>query len=51
MTCIATTDCAEISTGCCMSSMVDSVAEDSVWGTEEAYVVGAQPSMCVSAEY
>ena len=51
MTCLANTDCAEISTGCCLSAVVDSVAEDSVWGEMTAVVAGPQEGMCASAEW
>ena len=51
MSCIATTDCAEISTGCCFADTVESVAEDSVWGDMPVMEVGVQAGMCASAEW
>ena len=51
MSCIATTDCAEITTGCCFATTVESVAEDSVWGDMPVTEAGAQEGMCVTAEW
>ena len=51
MSCLAAADCAEIATGCCMTHVVDSVAEDSVWGDMDPTYAGQQDSMCVSAEW
>ena len=49
--CATTADCAEVTTGCCMSYIVDSVAEDSVWGDYPAVEVGPTPGMCETAEW
>jgi hypothetical protein len=49
MTCITTTDCAEISTGCCMAEVIESVPEDANWG-EGAKEVGLY-TKCASAEW
>merc|ERR1719281_418573 len=47
--CTTSAECAELTDGCCMTSMIDSVAEDSVWGLMPAIEVGQQPGQCVSA--
>merc|ERR1719310_1737217 len=47
--CATSADCAEVTDGCCMTSWVTSVAEDSEWGMMPAVVAGQQPNMCVSA--
>ena len=49
--CMSAADCAEVSTGCCLGHIVDSVAEDSVWGDMEAIMAGEQENMCISAEF
>ena len=50
--CTTTADCAEITDGCCLSHIVDSVAPDSMWSELMPEVVpGVQEAMCVSAAW
>ena len=49
--CVTTADCAEITTGCCLTSMVDSIAEDSIWGDMPEKFVGEQPAKCANLEW
>ena len=49
--CTTSAECAEITTGCCGTMMVESVAEDSIWGVMEPIVAGQTNGVCVSAEW
>ena len=50
--CTTSAECAEIETGCCLSNVVESFAEDSTWSELMPEIaVGVQEGMCVSAEW
>ena len=60
MACTSSAECAEITDGCCMGTLVESVAEDSSWGvfafsySEDGLsgpVVGETYSLCTSAAF
>ena len=60
MSCTASTDCAEVTDGCCMGTRVESFAEDSTWGVfaftysedgESGPTAGEMYTQCTSAAF